>query len=109
MIIWVKELADVLTVNGISGWIKDNMELRAFLTIDDVKIEDFIIISKLDSFTESIAHVNTIIYEEVFGQVSANIIEEYGNNKDFYFLKNALAYAKESSVNTRVCESFSVN
>ena len=85
MIIYVKEFTNVLIIKNISHWIKKNIELRKFISIDDVQLEDIIIISELDSFSKSVCKQNIIIYEEIFEIISHNIMKEYHYNNDFYF------------------------
>lgn len=106
MIIWVKELANVLTINSISTLFKKDVSIEPFYTFDGISLDDIIIISKKDSVTESdFVLYTTLIYENFIEKIYSNITEEFQYNYDYYYLKNALRQAKNPSINTIITGS----
>lgn len=101
MTVWIKELKEKFEVSNVAAWIYKNVAIRVFEDIDKVQIEDVIIISKEDIVTErDFIPFTVIVYEEYFEKIACNIMRENEANFDYYYLKNALAKAKELNTDT---------
>lgn len=101
MTVWIKELQDKFEVSNVAEWVNKDVEIRIFEDIDKVQIEDVVIISKEDIVTEEdFIPFTVIVYEEYFEKIACNIMQENEANFDYYYLKNALAKARELSTDT---------
>ncbi len=107
MTIWVKEYKELLTIDALSLWIRDGLLIKQFVNFKDIGTEDVLIVSKsdLDIQHDIIYKYNVLIYEGVLNDIANNIIEEIKYNYDYYYLKNAIDYAKNEYVDTIITGS----
>lgn len=94
MIVYVKE-SFAINVNTIMPWFKKTINIMPLSSLDDVKTNDIIVISKADEdfCNNDLSGYNIVIYEDFCEKISLNIIKEFQDNYDYYYLKNALSVA----------------
>ncbi len=106
MIIWVKEVADRVTVKKVRAFVNNDAIIEPFVDMEAVGPEDCIIVSKTDNAIPSSFFVNAVIvYEDVFEAVTKNILEEVAYNYDYYYLKNALSASQNENIDTIITGS----
>lgn len=106
MIIWVKEVAGILDVNKIMMWIKRDVEVKKLGAMEDASQGDIIIVSKAEVIdAEMLRMFRIVIYEEFFDTVLQSICQELDYAYDYYYLKNAMAKATNSTANTIITGS----
>lgn len=107
MRVWVKEFEAECTVNSVAILLKKEIEIRRFTTIDIINISDIIIISKEDFSVTAIdfSFFKVLFYEEVTQRIFSNVIQQYEEDKDYYYLKDQLDYARTSSIDTIITGS----
>ena len=70
-IIWVKEVADRVTVKKVRAFVNNDAIIEPFVDMEAVGPEDCIIVSKTDNAIPSSFFVNAVIvYEDVFEAVT---------------------------------------
>ena len=71
MIIWVKEVADRVTVKKVRAFVNNDAIIEPFVDMEAVGPGDCIIVSKTDNAIPSSFFVNAVIvYEDVFEAVT---------------------------------------
>ena len=97
MKIYVKE-SKSLSIQTVSLMFYDSVTIVPLLSLDDVLYSDLIIVSQSDvSSMTGLEEYHVIIYEQLFQELSARVYQEYYNNHDYYYLKNALQQALDTS------------
>lgn len=104
MNVWVKEIPEVLTISMVKKWVKEAVNLKLFSYDVNIDCMDVLIISKQEK-NENLPLCNMVIYEEILQEISLNILQEYKNNYDFYYLQHALLEAKQKSIETIITGS----
>lgn len=105
MKIYVRE-SDNLSIQTLSLLFCENMVITPFLSLEDVSYEDWIIISQADGMDISaLKNYHVIIYEKFFQEFYVRVYQEYYNNHDYYYLRNALQQAKDPEVTTLISGS----
>ncbi len=95
-------------VNLLRVFIKDNVNIVAIKSIDDLKIEDLLIISNeyhnYDQLVNKVPN-NIIIWEDIFKKFYDYSFNRYMSNYDFYYLKYSLKRALEPDTKSLVVGS----
>lgn len=105
MKIYVKE-SKSLSIQTVSLMFYDSVTIVPLLSLDDVLYSDLIIVSQSDvSSMTGLEEYHVIIYEQLFQELSARVYQEYYNNHDYYYLKNALQQALDTSITTLISGS----
>ena len=105
MKIYVKE-SKSLSIQTVSLMFYDSVTIAPLLSLDDVLYSDLIIVSQSDvSSMTGLDEYHVIIYEQLFQELSARVYQEYYNNHDYYYLKNALQQALDTSITTLISGS----
>lgn len=105
MIIYVKECS-AINVNTIIPWFSKTITIRPLTSIDHITINDVLVISNTDnSIHNDLSNYNTLIYEEFSEKLSLNIIQEFQNNHDYYYLKDALSDSIRPNISTLISGS----
>ena len=103
-----KELKEIDHLE-INEWEKQKKKLQqkyGIIFLDDVLYSDLIIVSQSDvSSMTGLEEYHVIIYEQLFQELSARVYQEYYNNHDYYYLKNALQQALDTSITTLISGS----
>ncbi len=105
MKIYVKE-SENLTIQTVSALFCDSVTVGAFVSLDDVQYSDFIIVSQSDTkFMGGLKDYHVVIYEHFFQKLYTWVNQEYYNNHDYYYLKNALQCAGNNDATTLISGS----
>lgn len=104
MIVWIKEYEGVIDVKSVSMLIRDSIETKMLMNLGDVNDNDIIIMSRMDS-EDLLNQFNILIYEDFFEKISVNVVREYKNNYDYYYLKRILEKGKDGNIDTIVSGS----
>lgn len=104
MIVYVKELADCLTVDTLRVWIKDEILVCPYKG-EDTAFADYVIVSKNDANTDIVGDATMLVYEDFFERFTNNILEELGYNYNYYYLYNAIQEGKKDHIDTIITGS----
>ena len=106
MIVYVKELKNVLLINNIKNFVKNNVELRVYNSEVVLGCSDYILVSQQDinALMED-TRDQIIVYEVAFNKVIESVFKEYQNNWEHYFYKNAINKAKDNATRTIITGS----
>lgn len=105
MKIYVKE-SKSLSIQTESLMFYDSVTIVPLLSLDDVLYSDLIIVSQSDvSSMTGLEEYHVIIYEQLFQELSVRGYQEYYNNHDYYYLKNALQQAQNTNITTLISGS----
>lgn len=105
MKIYVKE-SKSLSIQTVSLIFCDSVTIVPLLSLDDVLYSELIIVSQSDvSSMTGLEEYHVIIYEQLFQELSARVYQEYYNNHDYYYLKNALQQAQNINITTLISGS----
>ena len=106
MVVWIKELEGVLSVDTISVWMKENIDVQPYKGLESVKAGDIVMISAKDAAKASdFEPYKVLLYEETCETLSQNVLEECHYHYDYYYIKNALIRAKNPRIDTVVSGS----
>lgn len=109
MIVWIKEWKDILTLSKAKLYIKEDVPVRVFISLDEVYCEDIIIISNQDDiFTtckSAFAPFTVYVYEDIVKKIINNVAAEFQYNYNYYYLKVALSNAKKNNIDTIISGS----
>lgn len=104
MVVYVKE--DVLSIEKIKHFVRENVILRSYKNGVKLKAEDFLMISRQRKTNDfEVEQKQILIYEDLFEQVLESVIKECNYNFDYYYLKNAILKAEKTAINTVVTGS----
>ena len=105
MKIYVKE-SNNLSIQKVSIIFHDSVTIVPLISLEDVAYSDLIIVSQMDvSLMTGLEEYHVIVYEQFFQELSARVCQEYYNNHDYYYLKNALQQAQNTNVTTLISGS----
>lgn len=106
MVVYVKELKNVLSIENIKHFVKKNVKLRAYSSEIVLGCSDYILVSQQDRdvHLEDVRD-QTIVYEEVFNKVIESVFKEYQAHWERYFYKCAINKAKDDSTRTIITGS----
>lgn len=105
MKIYVKE-SENLSIETVAVLFYSSVMILPLLSLEDVRYSDLIIMSQLDTvgITE-LKEYHVVIYEHFFQELYTQAYQEYYNNHDYYYLKNALQDAKNPNISTLISGS----
>lgn len=98
--IWVKEIPGVFLAETVKLWIKNEYSLKKVTENEQPKKKDTIIVSEKDKDVYDHNLFEILVYEEFSKELFRYVSHEVGINFDFYYLRNALEYAKSEKVST---------
>lgn len=107
MTIYIKECAK-MNLDTVRHWFKKNISIKPFISLDTVKINDLVVISNTeddDFYNNNRSYYNIIAYEDFSNKIVSNINQEFQNNYDYYYLKNALSAAADPNITTIIAGS----
>lgn len=81
-------------------WVKETIHIKAFFSLTEMNVNDIIFISESD-----FSPFTTIVYENFIQKIYYQVMQAYQYDYDYYYIKNALAYAKTPAVNTLITGS----
>lgn len=108
MRIWIKEIPNILTISKISYCLKKDFPILPLVSYEDITNNDIIIISQMDdsaAILQSHCNCPVLVYEDYIQTVFSNAIREVEQYYDFYYLKNAIAAAKQPSTTSIISGS----
>lgn len=106
MEVYVKECS-AMNLNTIKPWLKKTIDIKPFISLDAVKINDIVVISNTedDDFYNNLSDYNILVYEEFSEKIISNISQEFQYNYDYYYLKNALSAAADPNITSIISGS----
>lgn len=105
MKIYVKESED-LTVQTLLSLFTNSVAIMPLLSLDDVLYDDFIVVSRADEADlPELREYHVIVYEQFFQELYVRVCQEYYNNHDYYYLRNALQRARDPKITTLISGS----
>ncbi len=105
MNIYVKESKD-LSIKRVSLLFYKSVKILPLLSLEDISYSDLIIVSQSDSSSMTrLKEYHVIVYEQLFNELYSRVYQEYYNNHDYYYLKNALQHAQNPAITTLISGS----
>lgn len=105
MKIYVME-AETISVQTVSLLFYNSVTVEPLLSLKNVSYNDLIIVPQsAAAFTTELKEYHAVIYEQFLQEVYTRVYQEYYNNHDYYYLKNALQDAQNTNITTLVSGS----
>lgn len=106
MIVYVKELENVLQIENIKNFMRNTIELKKYDSKVALGIKDILLVSQQDEI-EAMKELQEqiVVYEDIFNRIIQSVFKEYQYNGDYYYYKNAIKKAKEHTTDTLITGS----
>lgn len=105
MKIYVME-SETISIQTVSLLFCNSVTIEPFVSLKSVSYNDLIIVPQsAAAFITELKEYHVIIYEQFLQEVYTRVYQEYYNNHDYYYLKNALQDAQNANITTLISGS----
>ena len=105
MKIYVME-SETISIQTVSLLFYNSVAIEPFVSLQSVSYSDLIIAPQsAAAFITELKEYHVIIFEQILQEVYTRVYQEYYNNHDYYYLKNALQDAQNANITTLISGS----